>query len=90
VIPPSTGMTPPTQKVQPFSLMLWGNLACGQLIQIGRVLFQLLYEAVLTNKSERKDTHNWKASAAWMRMASLQGWLYGDFSIVGILVYSFQ
>ncbi|VAW70398.1 hypothetical protein MNBD_GAMMA10-3134 [hydrothermal vent metagenome] len=33
----------------------------------------------ITNRSERKDTRYSEASAAWMRVPSLQGCIYGDF-----------
>jgi len=48
-------------------------------------LIWTIYLGQLTNKPERKDTRNLKASAAGMRMPSLQGGIYGDFSIVGDL-----
>ncbi|VAW65792.1 hypothetical protein MNBD_GAMMA11-1796 [hydrothermal vent metagenome] len=53
-------------------------------------LIWTIYLGQLTNKPERKDTRNLKASAAGMRMPSLQGGIYGDFSIVGILSTRFS
>lgn len=42
---------------------------------------------IVTDKSTEKDAHYSETSATWIQMPSLQGCIYGDFSIGGILSF---